>query len=963
MLTEIEMDFFAILVTDDVVAADAARLPTLTGPARVRQLVQLAWHSRQRDCARAQQYAREAEACMDRGMAPAGPAPAWQAPLRTRLQLVRAESLWLYGQLAPARTLASQVLAASGQSADAAARADTHWLQAWLALDRGDVAGSERALALAAAQAGIAGDPVRCDLFDAAAALLDVTRNLPQAYLRWQQRFGPETAWQQSGAAGWVHDFLGMSALQASDFGRAVPHLISAFERAIDTGQLRRAIVLAANLGNAFSQLNAYDTGLDWLQRGTLLAAQAGWPGSIAACRLQSGETLRLLGQFDLARQALDEAAQLLAPWPGTRWHAIGLEYRGDLAFDLGQHGAALAYFTELEQRAVALLADDLRGAALCGQARAQSALGRAQAALASATAALALARERGCAAQQVAVLHVLATLHASHQLAPALLPVAPGVAGAPDADRAPQVALRYLQQALALADGIDGYAVPCALLEAAATAHAAAGDFAGAYQLGARAAAVRAAGAQRQAQHRAAALQVQHDGERARQEGERQRRRAQAEARRITALQQTSATLAHLSAIGQEITAHLDAAAVFHTLECHLHGLLDAVYFAVHVLEPDGHGGQHLQTPCCVEGGRALAPFVLAFDAPDSSAIVCVAERREVLVERGAGAPDPGLLPGTLPTRSRLFAPLLVGDRVLGCLTVQSLHAGAYGERERLVLRTLAAYAAIALDNASAYRQVASTLQALNQTQAELLVRNAELQQAYAALEQVSLTDQLTGLRNRRFLLQQIDADVALTLRAHDDGPADSGVGRDLVFFMIDLDHFKRVNDQHGHAAGDMVLVDMQQRLQLVFRESDHLVRWGGEEFLVVARASQRADAWAVAERIRAVVAGRPFQLPGGVAMDCTCSVGYACYPFVPAAPRLLGWEQVVELADQALYLAKAAGRNRWATLVAGAGAGAACVDKLFPRAQRRLDDALRDGDVQLLTSDTACAALAVNA
>src|SRR5450830_1173361 len=90
------------------------------------------------------------------------------------------------------------------------------------------------------------------------------------------------------------------------------------------------------------------------------------------------------------------------------------------------------------------------------------------------------------------------------------------------------------------------------------------------------------------------------------------------------------------------------------------------------------------------------------------------------------------------------------------------------------------------------------------------------------------------------------------------------------------------------------------------VFRESDYLVRWGGEEFLVLARATRRDEARVVAERIRRAVADREFLLPDGERLRKTCSIGFACFPFVPDAPRLLSWSEVVELADQALYLAK---------------------------------------------------------
>lgn len=182
-------------------------------------------------------------------------------------------------------------------------------------------------------------------------------------------------------------------------------------------------------------------------------------------------------------------------------------------------------------------------------------------------------------------------------------------------------------------------------------------------------------------------------------------------------------------------------------------------------------------------------------------------------------------------------------------------------------------------------------------------------------ALEDSSLTDPLTGLRNRRFLTQHIESDVALSIRMtvnqERKGLPFTG-DADLIFLMLDLDHFKSVNDEHGHAAGDAMLNQMRARLQGVFRDADYLVRWGGEEFLVVARATQRSFAFELAERAREAVASVPFAIGGGVELSRTCSVGFAVFPLSQAQPDAVSWTATVELADAALYAAKRAGRNR---------------------------------------------------
>ncbi|MES2757908.1 MAG: diguanylate cyclase [Pseudomonadota bacterium] len=922
-----------MLILDEELAPCEAQLAHLQGAARLDPLVQMVWHLRQRDPARALSLAREAAPLA--AQRPDGE----RRQAEARLTLVRAETAWLAGELDSARALAAEALQAFEQCADWAGSADVHWLRAWIDVDGGDLADSDTEMAHAADCARRAGCAMRVEICDAASALFAVFRNVHDAEARWGKRFDRNAAGLHPAARGWIDDYTGTSAFQASDFGRAISLMMGSYETALATGQVRRAVNLATNIGNGFTSLNAHHAALEWMQRGLDLARPAGWPMSVGLALMQTAETLRQLGQRDAAQQLLHEALATLAPLAGSRAYAVALEYLGDLALDSGDYTAALDSFARLEVRAAALGQADFHCGARRGQADALSRLDRPREALAMAAASLALAREHCDAYNQIAALRVLAEIHARHAL-PAPAPLS-----------APNAALHYLQQALEVAATIDGFTVPAALFDAMAREYAGGGDYAAAYEVALRAGAAREQTHGTEATNRAIAMRVQYQTERAQAEGEHHRQLAAAEARRAEALQQISATLEHLSAIGQEITTHLDAAAVFRALDRHVHGLLDATHFSVFLLDADG---VTMRCAFGIEAGKTLPPIRLALSDPHANSARCVRERREILVDADPDAISPNLIPGTEPTQSQLFAPLLVGDRVLGAMTVQSLHADAYGERERLIFRTLCAYGAIALDNANAYRQVAATLRTLSATQDQLLEKNLELEQAYHALEEVSLTDQLTGLRNRRFFLQHVDADVGMSLRRYDDplrqgGERDAVPGKDLVFFMVDLDHFKEVNDRHGHAAGDAVLVQMQERLREVFRESDYLIRWGGEEFLVLARATNRDDAGAVAERIRLAVADRQFVLPDGSRVSKTCSIGFACFPFLPSEPRLLSWSEVVELADQGLYLAKRSGRNAWAAVYA---TGQARGEGLFARLMQHLDQAVVDGEVKLVTS-----------
>ena len=221
-------------------------------------------------------------------------------------------------------------------------------------------------------------------------------------------------------------------------------------------------------------------------------------------------------------------------------------------------------------------------------------------------------------------------------------------------------------------------------------------------------------------------------------------------------------------------------------------------------------------------------------------------------------------------------------------------------------------------------------------QRTAELEAKTAELEQAYRAAEEVSYTDPLTGLRNRRYLFDTIDPDVARALREHEQW-AESATGPppgrfDLVFVIADLDRFKAVNDSYGHRIGDLVLVEFASLLRARSRESDLIVRWGGEEFLLLCRFLDRKRAPAMLENLRRAVAEYPFRVDDEKSLHLTCSFGFAAFPFDPERPRALDWEQVLELADRALYEAKRSGRNTWVGLVPGTEAGREALARSVP-------------------------------
>jgi len=158
---------------------------------------------------------------------------------------------------------------------------------------------------------------------------------------------------------------------------------------------------------------------------------------------------------------------------------------------------------------------------------------------------------------------------------------------------------------------------------------------------------------------------------------------------------------------------------------------------------------------------------------------------------------------------------------------------------------------------------------------------------------------DPLTGLDNRREMYTRLEQELARARR----------YGEPLAVVMLDIDHFKAVNDHYGHQAGDAVLQELAQRLLQQARKADLVARYGGEEFLLILPRTDLAAAGVFAERLRERIAGRPFGTPAGE-LSIQVSIGVAAYPDQAADS-----DSLIRAADTALYSAKQQGRNRVVT------------------------------------------------
>lgn len=214
-------------------------------------------------------------------------------------------------------------------------------------------------------------------------------------------------------------------------------------------------------------------------------------------------------------------------------------------------------------------------------------------------------------------------------------------------------------------------------------------------------------------------------------------------------------------------------------------------------------------------------------------------------------------------------------------------------------------------------YRWRVHALSAQRQYLEQVVAERTEaLQTLNQQLEEASQTDPLTGLKNRRYLGQQLPKDLA---HFHRELIRPENRDRIMIFAVVDLDHFKELNDSAGHFAGDELLKQVANVLVASMRFGHYVVRWGGEEFLIVFRPMPRDETPRVISRVHAAVSKYPYTLPNGDQVNITCSIGFTEYPFVSGQPDAVGWEVLVNLADSALYAAKAAGRNCWLGLRPG--------------------------------------------
>jgi diguanylate cyclase (GGDEF)-like protein len=216
----------------------------------------------------------------------------------------------------------------------------------------------------------------------------------------------------------------------------------------------------------------------------------------------------------------------------------------------------------------------------------------------------------------------------------------------------------------------------------------------------------------------------------------------------------------------------------------------------------------------------------------------------------------------------SLLVLPLVLHDRPLGTLILGARRRHAFGDAVRPTLEVLASHLAVSLSNARMVHK----------------------------LETMATTDGLTGLLNKRAMLENAEQKVASAAR----------FGRKLSVLVTDIDFFKKVNDTYGHDVGDVVIKGLGEILKRQKRTTDMVARFGGEEFVVLCEQTDEKGAMLLAERIREELKKTTFHTPQGP-LSVTCSIGVATFPEAGSS-----WEQLFKASDEALYVSKRSGRDR---------------------------------------------------
>jgi diguanylate cyclase (GGDEF)-like protein len=324
--------------------------------------------------------------------------------------------------------------------------------------------------------------------------------------------------------------------------------------------------------------------------------------------------------------------------------------------------------------------------------------------------------------------------------------------------------------------------------------------------------------------------------------------------------------------------------------------------------------------------------------------------DQQGVLVEYGDALERAGDLAGALAAYHReraLSNELFENRRQKAMMELQEKYEADKRQRQIELLRQENQVKSTELDNRRLQQRIwwlLALVFALASVIVGILYRkvrhaNAQLEVKNQELKQQSARDPLTALYNRRHFQEFMRSHQEIERRGAGAG-GDEMVG---AMFLLDVDHFKHINDTYGHGAGDAVLREIADALREILRETDMIVRWGGEEFLAFLPAVPRISLDEVARRLLAGIPERSIDYQG-TPLSVNVSIGFAPFPLVPGTGSI-SWERAINIVDMALYLAKGHGRNRAYGVRGLAGLDPAAMDEI----EHDIEKAWRAGLVDL--------------
>ena len=257
---------------------------------------------------------------------------------------------------------------------------------------------------------------------------------------------------------------------------------------------------------------------------------------------------------------------------------------------------------------------------------------------------------------------------------------------------------------------------------------------------------------------------------------------------------------------------------------------------------------------------------------------------------------------------KSVLCMPVFYQNRLKGIVYLENNLSGNVFTSERLeALKILSSQAAISIENARLYENM----------EEKVRERTNQLNSANEKLKELSLHDPLTGLHNRRYAFEftynkitQFIKNKIISMNNNEKREL-SAEGNVIGVFLFDIDHFKAVNDTYGHSVGDNVLIAVSTVLKQMIRGEDILVRWGGEEFLIILYNTKPEYLEKFSKKVLEKIKETPVKVSENETIYKTCSVGYVEMPLDITNPELLNLEQMINISDYALYCAKENGRN----------------------------------------------------